>query len=151
MEIRRATGKDLDIIANIESNSGYRWGMGKEEAKEMIKESINNKKSEFYILYTNIKPVGYIVLSFNKKNKICYSDFTAVIKSKQGKGYSSLLKEKSILIARKNNCKYIESTVWAKNFKMIGLNNKFGFYVYDIKRNFYPNEDSKIVMRKELK
>ena len=185
MKIRKADIRDVDIIVNIESNNGYKWGMDKEKTDKMIRKLFTDKNCEFYILEVNNEPIGYFGLSFDKKNKnpnrckhrgifnppngkkktqqgcevldpfegnkICYSDFTAVIKSQQGKGYASLLKKKSILIARRNNCKCIESTVWAKNFKMIGLNNKFGFYVYDIKKNFYPNGDSKLVMMKELR
>ena len=35
MKIRKATNKDLDIIADIESNAGYKWGMNKEENRKI--------------------------------------------------------------------------------------------------------------------
>ena len=146
MKIRKATLKDAGKVAKIEYDSGYRWRDNNEnkEAKRIL----NSKWSETYILEEKKREVAYFTIAFKKKG--CYVNFFSVTKSRQRKGVASRLMGKIISMARKNKCKKIGLTVWAKNFPAIGLYNKFEFYITDIKRRYYPNKDDKLRMEKIL-
>ncbi len=150
MNLRKATINDINEIAEIEYQSGYKWGQNKKDTLEMIKDLFNNI-SLAYILENKGKGIGYFSISFNKKAKICYFDYIAVKKQFQGKGFSKILMEKAISIAKKMKFNKIQLGVWAKNFSAISLYAKFGFYVVKVKKRHYKNGDDKLVMEKRLK
>jgi ribosomal-protein-alanine N-acetyltransferase len=146
MRFRKATFKDIEKIANIEHNSGYKWGQGREAELKDAKTAI--KIFETYLLENKKKTIAYFALKFKKK--ICYIGFFAVIRSYQRKGLASKMMRKIINLARVKKCHMLRLDVWAKNFPAIGLYNKFRFYVVGIKRKYYADGDDKLVMRKNL-
>ena len=148
MKIRKATFKDVDKLVRIEMNSGYKWGMKKEKFASHLKRILNLKYSRCFILESK-RAIGYFLVNIERKS--CYLNYFAIIKSRHGKGYSKIMIGKAISFAEKQNCKKIELGVWAKNFPAIGLYNKYGFYIFEIKRKHYSNRDDKLRMRKELK
>jgi len=141
MKIRKVNKQEWEKIADIEYNSGYKWRQNKEKTYEMIKQ-LFNENYQVYLLEVK-EPIGYFALTINKK---CSLDYLAVKKKFQGKGYGRLLLKKAIQIAKR---KPIELAVWAKNFPALALYNKFGFYVTQVKENYYPNKDNKLIMIKE--
>lgn len=150
MKIRRATYKDVKDIVDIEWQSGYKWNNNYKECLKLVEKIFREGYCEVYIMENSKDKIGYTGISFDVKKKICYINYMAVKKKYQGKGMAKLLKQKQIAEAKKKKMKYLETTVWAKNFPMIALNTKQGFYVTDIKRRYYKNGDDKIRMRKNL-
>jgi len=150
MTIKLATINDAKEISNLEYNSGYKWRDSKKEELKRVENIFSKGYVDIYILKDK-SPAGYFAISFDRRKKICYLNYFAVSKKFQGKGFAKLMMKKIISIAKKNKCKSIELAVWAKNFSAIGLYNKFEFRFIEIKRDYYPNGNDKIRMRKELK
>lgn len=149
MKIKKGTIKDINTIADIEWKSGYKWNKNKEECIKLAKRLFDEGYCDIYILYIK-EPAGYFAMAFNKNKKVCYINYFAIKKQYQGKGLSKIMIKKAIDISKKSKCKEIELAVWNKNFPAISLYNKFGFFVFDIKRDKYPNGDNKLKMRKEI-
>lgn len=149
MIFKKATINDIEKIARIEWESGYKWNKSKDECIKLANKTLNENDSKTYILENN-KPVGYFAVSFNKNKKICYLNYFAIKRKYQGKGLSKSLIKKAINVANENKCNEIELWVWGKNFRAIGLYNKFEFYVSDIISDKYQNGDNKLKMKKEL-
>lgn len=150
MRIKRAKEDEVKKVAEIEYLSGYKWSQNKKKTFQMIKKVLKEKYCEIYIL-DDKAPIGYFAISFDKKKSLCYLNYFAIKKKYQGLGLSKSMTKKIINISKKRECRAIELTVWGKNFPAITLYSKFGFYVTEITRNKYPNGDSKLRMRKELK
>lgn len=150
MIFTKADKKDINEIAKIEWESGYKWNKNKKECLKLINEVFDEGYCQVYIL-SNKEPIGYFALSFDKNKSLCYLNYFAVRKKYQAKGFSKTLITKAINIAKKEKSKAIELAVWGKNFPAIGLYNKFGFYVTEIIKNKYSNGDNKLRMRKLIK
>jgi len=156
MKIRKANKKDVNIIAEIEHNSKYKnselkkYQQTKDQTIEMIKEIFEKNSHDVYVLEEDNSSVGYFAVSFDKRKKTCYIDYIAIKKKFQGKGLARKMMKKIESIAKRKKCNEIELNVWAKNYPAISLYTKFNFHVIDIMKNFYPNKDDKLKMRKYL-
>ena len=156
IKIRKAMLKDREPVAEIEykskdkNSSLKKWHQNQKETYEMIEKIFKEKYFDVYILEVNKSLIGYFAISFNKKKKVCYLNYFAIKKRFQGKGLSKLMMKKAIYLARKRKCRTLGLAVWAKNFKAIGLYNKFGFFVKSIKKRYYPNKDDKLIMERLL-
>ena len=146
--IKLATLKDAKEISEIEYGSGYKWRDSKEKELKRIEKVFSQGYCKVYILKKDC-PVGYFAISFDKAKKTCYLNYFAIKKKFQGKGFSKLMIKKVISLAKEKKCKHIELAVWSKNFPAIGLYNKFGFRFISIKKNYYPNGDDKVRMKKD--
>ena len=149
MKIRKASKKDAEDIANIEWESGYLWNENKKECLKLARRIFYEGYCEVYVLEDSRDKIGYFAIS--QKGKLFYLNFFAIRKKFQGRGFSKLMMNKTIYLAKQNKMRAIELTVWGKNFPAISLYTKYGFYVTDIKRKYYKNGDDKLRMRKELK
>lgn len=152
MKIRKAKIEDVKLMVKINSSSGYKWKGNPKKVKKYILEDFNKKDSKNFfpfIVEINKKPIAYFILSIKDK-KECHFDFLSITKGFQNKGIGKKILQTAIRISKKKKCKKISLMVWQKNFKAIGLYNKFGFYVTDIKDNYFKNGDSKITMQKKL-
>jgi len=148
MKIRKASIIDKKTIFDIEWKSDYRWNDNKKEVMEMVEDNLKSK-DDSYILEVSNKPIGYFTIGYRKN--VSYVHFLAIIKSYKRKGLAKKLLKKAFALSRNKGCKKIVVQCWAKNFPVIILNTKLGFYVSDIKHNFYPNKDSKLKMEKIVK
>src|SRR3989338_2135494 len=150
MRVKRAKEDDVKKVAEIEYLSGYKWSQNKKKTFQMIKKVFKEKYCEIYVLEDK-EPIGYFAISFDKKKSLGYLNYFAINKKYQGLGLSKKMIKKVINIFKIKECEAIELAVWGKNFPAITLYSKFGFYVTEITRNKYPNGDSKLRMRKDLK
>lgn len=140
---------DLDKLVNIEMHSSYIWGMRKEKFRNHLERILLLRSIIGYILEIGKKGIGYFIMAI--KSRSAHLNYFAIIKPYQNKGLSNIMMKKLISVAKSKRCKEIELTVWAKNYRAIGLYNKYGFYVTNIKRKYYDNGDDKIRMRLDLK
>ncbi|MBM3231936.1 GNAT family N-acetyltransferase [Candidatus Pacearchaeota archaeon] len=148
MIMKKATLENIDNLTQIAVESRYRWNDNEKDLKKHIISSLKRKGAETYYLLKNNIAVGYIVITI--KNKIADIDFMGIKKKYQGKGYGKEIMF-AIISQIKKSYNQARLAVWARNFTAISLYNKFGFYVYKIQRNNYPNGDAKLFMKKELK
>ena len=72
-----------------------------------------------------------------------------VSKENQGKGYSKILMDYMISLAKENNVETILLEVNSINNKAINLYQKYGFKEYSIRKNYYGDSDA-ILMKLKL-
>lgn len=145
--IRKASQKDMDDLAYIEINSGYKFrGLIKiEEEIKRIKEDFN-KGCHFFI---ERGKRAYASVLF--KDSICHADYLSVIKSEHGKGWGKLFMRFIEEKARKEKCKKITLEVNSKNKIAIGLYKKIGYSTVGVKEKVnYGKKVTKYIMEKNL-
>jgi len=148
MKIKQANLNNVKDIAIIENNCDYIWHNNKFNALKNSLNLLNNKKETVFILLKNKKPIGYISINIHKN--IGKINFFAVKKEYQKKHIGSKLFKYVINFAKKKNCKKILLEVWNKNFNAIKIYTNYNFYIKNIKKNYYPNKDHKLIMQKDL-
>jgi len=129
--IRKATEKEVEILASIEINSGYEFRKKIDLKKEIkrIKEDFK-RGCEFFVFEDKERMLAYASLLINNKN--LHIDYLSVLKKYHGKGIGKKFKRFFEIYAKKMGCRRILTEVNNKNFPMIGLNAKFGYVVVDI-------------------
>lgn len=144
--IRKATEKDIPLIAKIEINSGYKFRKSPqlEEWIEITKK--NFKAGREFFLYDN-KAYG----SLKIRRKTCELEFLAVIKKYHSQGIGKKLIVYRENFAKKKKCKKIIVEVNSKNYPIIGIYNKRGYSVVKIKEKVnYGKKFKKLIMEKKL-
>jgi len=124
-----------------------------EPAKQIIKEALNkdyqfSKNTIKKILKIKDKAVAVFELNiiFDTAEILIIS----VKPQHQQKGIGKEIMNYIINFCKSNNVKYIYLEVAENNQKAINLYKKFGFEVYNIRKNYYENKINAILMRKEL-
>ena len=141
--IKYCTKADIDIVYKIDNTSScYNW------TKNMFLKELENKNSFFNILLVDGKIIGYIVYHIvldeaEILNIVIDNEF-----KRQNLG--KYLLEQSIGEMSKQNIKTIFLEVGEKNIPAIKLYLKFGFTEYNIRKNYYKNKESAILMKKNL-
>ena len=134
MKIRFATLKDFDLLIegleDIRKHEGYKYIHAKEKDKLDYRKAIKNKNIK--IIEVNGKKAGFLYFKLNFKlmyidEKFLWVQRIYVRKEFRGKGFSRILYNNAIKIARKNGLGKIFCDVYAVNKKSIKVHKKIGF------------------------
>ena len=140
--IENMTLSNLDSISSIlEKDFDNFW------TYNIFKSELNNKNSKIIAAKLNDEIIGFASLSI----VLDIAEITNIVVKKafRGKGFSVLLLQELINIAKKNNCKYINLEVNSNNIVAINLYKKFKFKQVGFRKNYYSNGDA-ILMTKCL-
>ena len=141
MEIRKMTLDDLNLISsNFETEFDDFWNLN------ILKKELQNSNSTYLVSIDDNEVIGFagIILDTAELNNI------VVKKSFRGNGFSSLILEKLIEIAKQKNCSKINLEVAKTNTIAIKLYKKFGFKQVGLREKYYNGIDA-ILLTKELR
>ena len=126
---------DLDCISNIlESDFDDFYSY------DILKKELINAHNFYWCLKRDSEILGFagisVVLDTAELNNI------VIKKSERGNGYSELLLNKMILVAKNRGCKRMQLEVKDGNVAAIHLYNKFGFKQVGKRAGYYNGEDA---------
>lgn len=132
----------IESIVEIEKTSLFsHW------TKQMFKDSFSNKNHFFKIGIYNDKIVGYIIYSVVLDEAEILN--IVIESSYRGNSFGKQLLNHAIEDIKNNKCSVVFLEVAKKNMIAQCLYAKFGFVVYNIRKNYYKNDDA-VLMKKEL-
>ena len=140
--IKKLTHEYVNDVSTLEKEY---IGTGDVDA---IKNSLNSDKLNYYILLKNDKVVGFMECLILPPEMELYD--IVVSKENQGKGYSKILMDYMISLAKENNVETILLEVNSINNKAINLYQKYGFKEYSIRKNYYGDSDAVLMKLKLL-
>ena len=141
IKIVDCTKEYIDIICEIDRvSSCYNW------TKKMFMDELDNKHSFFKILFLDDKIIGYIIYHIiideaEILDVVIYNEF-----KRQNLG--KYLLEQTIGNILKQKVKIIFLEVSEKNIPAINLYLKLGFKQYGIRKNYYKNSETALLMKK---
>lgn len=143
INIEKMTLNDFDEISNIliSDFDGF-WTC------DCFKQELMCKNSYFLVARIDEKIVGFagfkkILDEADIMNIVVHKDF-------RGQGIGSKLLESLISYAKDNNLKILNLEVNETNIHAIHLYDNFGFKYIGIRKNYYDNKNSAIIMNKQL-
>jgi GNAT superfamily N-acetyltransferase len=144
--IRRATKRDIPLIAKIEINSGYEF-RDSEDLNKWIK--IIEKYFDSGRIYFLYGDKAYCSLNFIGKK--CEFEFLSVLKKFHGKGIGKNLVLHREKFAKRKGCKKVFVEINNKNFPMISVYNSLGYSIVSIKDKInYGKKVKKLIMEKSF-
>ena len=134
--------ENINDIVKIENTSEFtNWSKG------MFLESFFNKNHNFKVAVFNDKIIGYIIYSIILDEAEILN--IVIDSSYRGKSFSKQLLNYTISDILNKKCLTVFLEVANKNFIAKNLYTKFGFSQYNIRKNYYKNDDA-VLMKKEL-
>lgn len=134
--------ENINDIVKIENTSEFtNWSKG------MFLESFFNKNHNFKVAVFNDKIIGYIIYSIILDEAEILN--IVIDSSYRGKSFSKQLLNYTISDILNKKCLTVFLEVANKNFIAKNLYTKFGFSQYNIRKNYYKNDDA-ILMKKVL-
>lgn len=141
LKVEKLSEKYIDSVFKIESQS-----IGKCDI-ETIKNTIKSDTVNYYLLLENNEVVGFFECSIIPPESELYD--IAIVKDKQGKGYSKILMNYYIDLLKSKNVETVFLEVNIINNKAISLYEKFGFKKYSERKNYYGDNDA-VLMKLDL-
>ena len=112
-----------------------------------IEKTIESDTLSYYLLFKESDLIGFFECSIISPEAEL---FDIVIDEKyRGFGYSKILMNFFLEIAKKNKIETIYLEVNSINYKAISLYKKYGFIEYSIRKKYYGDNDA-ILMKKEI-
>lgn len=140
-EIKKLTNDFIDDVFYLENKL-----IGKCDKKSII-DSLTNEKLNYFVLLKNDKVVGFFECLIISPEIELYD--ICIDEEFQGFGYSKLLMNYLIELAKQFDVATIFLEVNSINNKAINLYSKYGFKQYSIRKNYYGENDA-ILMKLEL-
>ena len=144
LNIRLGSLADLNLIVNIEETAFLTdpWSI------KMIKlEFFKDSSSKSYVLELNDKIVGYAFITII--NFEIHLNRIAIDPNHQQKGFGLQLLKKILEENSKNKSVFLELKY--SNIAALKLYRKVGFKKYNIRKNYYSNNDDALLMCLERK
>lgn len=135
IEIKEFTLNDLNLIANVlETEFDNFWNYN------ILKAELQNP-SNFYLCCThNSEIIGFAGITITLDNAELNN--IVIKKQERGHGFSSLLLDELIKIAKANGCKTLNLEVASNNEVAINLYKKFGFKQVGKRKKYYNGIDA---------
>ena len=114
---------------------------------ENIKKTLSSETLEYFLLFDNDCLIGFFEMSVIAPEAELFD--IAVKKEYQGQGYANVLMQEFLNQVRLKKCDTVFLEVNKINYKAIGLYEKFGFVQYDIRKNYYGENDA-VLMKLDL-
>lgn len=140
--IEKLSEIDAEFVCEIESELIKKTDVSK------IKNTISSETLSYYVLKKEGNVIGFFECFILPPEAELYD--IAIKKEFQGKGFASLLMNHFISIAKAYGCETIFLEVNNINKVAISLYNKFGFEVYNTRKNYYGENEDAILMKKSL-
>lgn len=141
--INKFSKDNIETICKIDkTSSSYNW------TKDMFLSELENKNSNFEILFIDNKIIGYIIyhIVFDEAEILNI----VIDKNFKGQKLGKYLFEETINKISKQNIKTIFLEVGEKNIPAINLYLKFDFKQYNKRTNYYKNKETALLMKKDL-
>ena len=143
IEIKKMTLNDLDEIKDyLQTDFDDFWNY------EIFKDELVNTNSIYLLLKYNSEPIcfGGIKIILDESNLM---DIVTK-KNKRNQGFAKFLLNELIKLSKEKNCTSITLEVNENNLPAIALYKTFNFQEVGIRKNYYQNGDTAILMTKEL-
>lgn len=141
LKIEKLSKEYIDSVYNIEKN------LIGDCDKEVIAKSLYNENLNYYILIKQGEVIGFFECLILPPEVELYD--IAVVKDEQGKGYSNVMMDYLINLAKESKSNTILLEVNSINSKAIKLYNKYGFKKYSERKRYYGDNDA-ILMKLEI-
>ncbi|WP_415327288.1 GNAT family N-acetyltransferase [Chryseobacterium sp. MMS23-Vi53] len=143
--IKRASIEDLETIQNIgretfyetfaphNSEEAMQKYLNESFASEKLTKELNDHDSQFFIVWENENPIGYLKLNSGNAQTESEDENALEIeriyvkKAYHGKRVGQILYDKALEIALQEEKKYIWLGVWEKNVRAVNFYKKNGF------------------------
>jgi len=169
VDIKKCNSEDLQLLQEISIetfNETFKDQNSPENMKTYLERAFNttqlekelsNSSSEFFLIYFNAEPAGYLKVNTNDAQSEKIGDESLEIEriylrnKFQRKGLGKYLIDKAMEVAVEQNKKTIWLGVWEKNDNAIGFYQKIGF-IQTGTHSFYMGDEKQndIIMTKTL-
>lgn len=134
------TKEDVPFVFELEKKM-----IGSADESTILK-TLENEKLTYFLLCENDDVVGFIEVFFMPPEAELYD---IVVDTKfQGNGYSKLLMDYFISLAKENLVETIFLEVNSNNTKAMNLYTRYGFEKYGVRKNYYGNSDAVLMKLK---
>lgn len=140
--IEKLRDHDAEKVCEIENQL-----LGKTDA-EKIRSTISSSSLSYYVLKNNKQVIGFFECLILPPEAELYD--IAIIPKFQGKGYSKILMDYFVQVAKEKGCETIFLEVNNINKVALSLYTKYGFEVYNTRKNYYGENQDAILMKKSL-
>lgn len=133
--IDEMTLEDLDSIStSLETDFDDFWN------NNILREEIKNNNSKLIVAKLNDEIIGFAGISI----VLDTAELTNIVvrKNYRGNGFSSILLNYIINLARNNNCKLVNLEVNCNNSIALHLYEHFGFKQVGLRKKYYDGQDA---------
>lgn len=116
--------------------------------KSSIEKSLKSDTLNYYVLIKNDKVIGFFECMILPPEIELYD--IAIDESEQGKGYSKIMMDYMIKIAKDSHVHTLFLEVNSINYKAIRLYDKYGFKEYSVRKDYYGKNEDAVLMRFDL-
>ncbi len=141
--IRKYEKKDIDEIVNLENKV-----LGETLGAEMFSKSLYLSMAHYYVYEENKKILGYVSTSFD--GDVIEILNLCVDNDYQSKGIGSKLFGYALIDLYKKGAKSAILEVRETNYGAIRFYDRFGFKKISVRKSYYKNGDSALVLQKEF-
>ena len=141
LKIERLTEEFVDEVALIENE------LIGSSSNDTIRKTIESETLDYYLLFVENELVGFFEVSIITPEAELFD--IAVKKEFQGKGYGTILMQEFLKLVSEKMCDTVFLEVNNINNKAIALYKKFGFKQYDVRKNYYGDNDA-ILMKLQM-
>ena len=139
--VKKLTKLEVDKVFELEEKY-----LGKCD-KISIEKTIESKTLSYYILEKNNEIIGFFECSIIPPDAELYD--IVIDEPYRGFGYSNILMDYFINLAKENNVETIFLEVNSMNNNAISLYKKYGFIQYALRKKYYGDNDA-ILMKKDI-
>jgi len=134
LKIEKLSQKFVSQVAKIESE------LISNVSEESIASTIENDVVSYFVLIDENKVCGFLECSIIAPESELYE--IAISKDCQGKGYSKILMDFYLKLAKEKMCETIFLEVNNINMKAINLYKSYGFVEFGRRKNYYGSNDA---------
>lgn len=139
LKVVKLEEKYIKKVAEIESR------LIKPVSEQLVANTLESDNCHYLVLTDNDEVYGFLQYLMIVPETELYE--IAIDEKFQGRGYSKILMDYYIDLAKKNNCDTIFLEVNIINKKAISLYNRFGFTEYGRRKNYYGENQDAILMK----
>lgn len=141
LKIEKLSKKYVEEVAKLESD------LISSISNSSVEKTIDNNTISYFVLLDNEIVIGFLQGQIISPEAEIFE--IAIAENFQGRGYSKLLIDFFIDLAKKNFCETIFLEVNSINMKAQNLYKKYGFCEYGIRKKYYGINDA-ILMKLKI-
>ena len=141
LKIEKLTNEYVQKVFELETQL-----IGK-ASRESIEKTLSNETLSYYVLLNENVVVGFFECLIIAPEAELFD--IAVKDEFQGKGYSKILMDYFLNLAKQASCDTVFLEVNSINHKALNLYRKYGFVQFDVRKKYYGDNDA-ILMKLEL-
>ena len=141
LKIEKLTNEYVQKVFELETQL-----IGK-ASRDSIEKTLSNETLSYYVLLNENVVVGFFECLIIAPEAELFD--IAVKDEFQGKGYSKILMDYFLNLAKQASCDTVFLEVNSINHKALNLYRKYGFVQFDVRKKYYGDNDA-ILMKLEL-